>query len=362
MTHALRSITLHFAPAADDAKGTDAIRGQLSALRQIGRDLWLASDEANTVERLSPADDGEHWGDHASLRLADCLALPADEAEEIDIEGLDFDGRNLWVVGSHGLKRRKPKRKDDAAKGIARLAELRADGNRYLLARIPMEQGDDGRWLPLAQGGARLMGSDRGNVLIEALRTDPHLAPFLAIPSKDNGLDVEGIAVGDDRVLLGLRGPVLRGWAIVLELRIVEAAPGLLALAPLEDDDDPTRPYRKHFLDLRGLGVRDLCRDGKDLLVLAGPTMDLDGPAAVYRWKNAFKAKAPQLLAMEDLPEVVEVPYGTGEHDAHDHPEGITLFRGDRGGKAQLLVVYDSPDRQRERGGASVTADVFPLR
>lgn len=361
MTQSLRSITLQFAPAADDAAGTDALRGQLSGLRQIGRDLWLASDEANTVERLSPQDDGT-FGDHASLRLADCVALPADEEEEIDIEGLDFDGRNLWVVGSHGLKRKKPKKKDKDDEGIARLAELRADGNRYLLARIPMEKGEDGRWLPLAQGGARLMGSDRGNVLIEALRTDEHLAPFLAIPSKDNGLDIEGIAVGDDRVLLGLRGPVLRGWAIILELRLVEAFPGLLGLGPLEDENDPTRPYRKHFLDLRGLGVRDLCRDGKDLLVLAGPTMDLDGPAAVYRWKGAFKAKKPQLLLKDDLEEVIEVPYGTGEHDAHDHPEGISLFRGEKGEKAGLLVVYDSPDRRRQSGSASVAADVFPLR
>ena len=36
-------------------------------------------------------------------------------------------------------------------------------------------------------------------------------------------------------------------------------------------------PYRKHLLELGGLGIRDLCVDGDDLLILAGPTMDLDG-------------------------------------------------------------------------------------
>ncbi|MNG03413.1 hypothetical protein D3C84_864920 [compost metagenome] len=35
--------------------------------------------------------------------------------------------------------------------------------------------------------------------------------------------------------------------------------------------------YRKHFFALNGLGFRDLCTSGDDLLILAGPTMDLDG-------------------------------------------------------------------------------------
>ena len=108
--------------------------------------------------------------------------------------------------------------------------------------------------------------------LTAALQDDPYLGPSLAIPAKENGLDVEGLAVLGDRVLLGLRGPVLRGWATILEVE------------PQPDPQDPSRltlgspPYRQHFLDLDDLGVRDLCRDGNDVLVLAGPSMGLDGP------------------------------------------------------------------------------------
>ncbi len=40
------------------------------------------------------------------------------------------------------------------------------------------------------------------------------------IPGKDNGFDIEGLAVREDRLLLGLRGPVLRGHAFVLELSL----------------------------------------------------------------------------------------------------------------------------------------------
>lgn len=361
MTRALRTILLHFAAAADDSAAPDGLRGQLSAVRQAGPHLWLASDEMNSVERLSRTGDGA-WGEHRMVPLDALMPLPGGPEEEIDIEGMDFDGGYLWVVGSHGLKRRKPRPKKEAAREIGRLAELRADGNRYLLARYPTAEAD-GEWTLCEgeEGGrrpARLAGGDRGNVLTEALRFDPHLAPFLAIPSKDNGFDVEGLAVRGDRVFLGLRGPVLRGWAVVLELAVEEEAPGLLRLARI----GPGRqPYRKHFLDLRGLGVRDLCLHGDDLLILAGPTMDLDGPAAVYRWAGALDAEEEQLLGKDALEEVVGIPYGTGEHAAFDHPEGLTLFWEDGATEPALLVVYDSPDSRRMHGDAAVHADVFPL-
>jgi hypothetical protein len=46
------------------------------------------------------------------------------------------------------------------------------------------------------------------------LAEDPHFEGFIrtkVIPGKDNGFDSEGLAVADDRVFIGLRGPVLRG-------------------------------------------------------------------------------------------------------------------------------------------------------
>ena len=46
--------------------------------------------------------------------------------------------------------------------------------------------------------------------------------------------------------------------------------------------------YRLSFLHLNGLGIRDLVRQGEDVLVLAGPSMDLDAPFALYRWHGAF--------------------------------------------------------------------------
>ena len=366
MAERTQSILLHFAAEADDAPGKDALRGQLSAVVQTGGNLWLGSDEANSVERLSQTEPGV-FGRHRVFDLSDFLELPGPKDEEIDIEGLDVGDGYLWLIGSHSLKRRKAKPDGDPDKQIARLAELTADGNRYLLARVPLARNKHDEWVLRdrttddgeERTAARLMGGDRGNLLMDALRLDPHLGPFLEIPGKDNGLDIEGLAVHGSRIFLGLRGPVLRGWAVLLEIRIEDAAPGLFRLAPINKDGDLVR---KHFLDLRGLGVRDMCLHGSDLLILAGPTMDLDGPAGIFRWKHALKADESVLLGRDDLKEVMSVPYGTGEHDACDHPEGLALFASDGGNAEKLLVVYDSPDARRMRGESGVRADLFSLK
>jgi GNAT superfamily N-acetyltransferase len=154
-------------------------------------------------------------------------------------------------------------------------------------------------------------------------------------------------------VYLGLRGPVLRGWAVVLELRpeVDPDAPERLRLTAFDDG----RPYRKHVLRLRGLGIRDLCPHDDDLLVLAGPTMDLDGPVHVFRWHGALQADTPQVVRGDLLTRELDLPYGEG----HDHAEGIGVL-----GPADspyLLVVYDSPSPARLTDDGSVLADVVRL-
>ena len=59
-------------------------------------------------------------------------------------------------------------------------------------------------------GIARLPIGKKQGELAKALKRDAHLGPFRKIPSKENGFDVEGIAARGSRLLLGLRGPVLR--------------------------------------------------------------------------------------------------------------------------------------------------------
>jgi hypothetical protein len=98
--------------------------------------------------------------------------------------------------------------------------------------------------------------------------------------------------------------------------------------------------------------VRDLCPDGDDLLVLAGPSMDLDGPVRVYRWHGAAGADAPGVVRDEELTIELELPFGAGD----DHAEGIALLSG-----GELLVVYDSPAPARLTRPGAVLADVVAL-
>ncbi|NJR75100.1 MAG: DUF3616 domain-containing protein [Scytonema sp. CRU_2_7] len=320
--------------------------------------LWLGSDETSTIERLSFV-DATNFAEHKQFHVADFISLPAPEEEEIDIEGLAYADYYLWLIGSHSYKRKKPKPKHSDEKNIQRLAKIASEANRYIIGRIPLVNGE---LLPVCQhpknpnvqlSAAKLEVTKQGNFLMEALADDPHLGFFVkaAIPGKDNGFDMEGIAVSKNRVFLGLRGPVLRGWAMILEIELENSSPELLKLKKIGDDG---KEYKKHFLFLNGLGIRDLLLDGEDLLVLAGPTMDLDGPVQVYRVKNGEHLRENVL----NYPELVlDIPYGNRD----DHAEGMTLFHDMTEGPS-LLAVYDAPAKDRLVGDGGVLADVFKLK
>src|SRR6185295_8446322 len=107
----------------------------------------------------------------------------------------------------------------------------------------------------------------------------------------------------------------LRGWAVVLELQVDTSDGSQLVLKEFE----PNRSYRKHFLDLSGLAVRELSFQGADLLVLAGPTMVLDGPTILYRWKDALNTSGESLVKGDRLTVEMQIPFGQGA----DHAEGV---------------------------------------
>ncbi len=335
----------------------------LSAVRVEGDVLWLAGDETATLERLVLDDphaptrgDGQR-----TYRLADLVDLPGPPDEEADLEGIARSGDWLWTVGSHSLARRRIKAKHSEAKARKRLSQVRRDPNRFVIARLAVQADADGRPEPVrtADDGRRsaIVAAPDTETLTDLLADDEHLAPFLAIPSKDNGLDVEGLAVLGDSLLVGLRGPVLRGWAVVLEVHPVDDGPGRLALGAFPDGSR----YRKHLLDLDGLGVRDLCPHGDDLLVLTGPTMALSGPVRVYRWHGAAGTDTDRVVRGDELTRELELLHGDGV----DHAEGIALLDADADGPAEadrrLLVVYDSPAPARLPTDLTVVADTLPL-
>ena len=358
----LRRLPLHF----DEASKAGMTHVNLSAVRADGHHLWVAGDETATLERLTAVvEDGRVLGyDHqVSVPLAELVDLPGPHDEEADVEGLARSGPWLWAIGSHSLKRKRIRDHDRDDKARRRLGKVVREPNRFVLVRLPV---DPATGLPARE--VDVDGETRTAAVLGAhdddlsthLADDDLVAPFLAIPSKDNGLDVEGIAVhhspDGDRLWVGLRGPVLRGWAVLLELRprTHRKDPGRLVLEEFADG----ATYRLHLLDLRGLGIRDLCPDGDDLLVLSGPSMGLSGPVRVHRWVGGCVTEAADVVRAARLPVVLDLPHGQGE----DHPEGITLLPADVTGTVEhLLVVLDSPAPQRHTPDGGMLADVWEL-
>ncbi|MDT0348897.1 DUF3616 domain-containing protein [Pseudonocardia charpentierae] len=340
----------------------DVVRGgshdNLTAVRVDGEHLWVAGDETATIDRLvlDPVPTPSRAGRQRSFRLADLVQLPGPPGGETDLQGIARSGGWLWAVGSHALVRRRPKPIHDDGKVVRRLGKLRRDPNRFVIVRLAVQLGVDRRPEPVrvARDGRRsaLIGAPRAESLVDLLRADAHLAPFLTIPGQDNGFDVGGLAVVGDRLYVGLRGPVLRGWAVVLELRPAQdpTDPGRLALGIFPEG----ARYRKHVLDLGGLGVRDLCPDGDDLLVLAGPTMALSGPVRVHRWRDAVADGGGPVVRDAEL--AVETVLTNG--DGVDHPSAISLLGPDPlDARARLLVVYDNPSADRRPWADTVLAD-----
>lgn len=362
MSHRSNFALLSFDPAFA------SLRNGLSVAQQIDDTLWVANDETTSLERLQIQDatpgDVVTCDEHQSFQLLEYLDLPLPKQDaEIDIEGLAYthDSGYLWLVGSHSLKRKKAEAGTPAQKNIKRLSTVEAQGNRFLLARIPVVRQNDGYALARkvdADGrtAAQLHGNEVSNDLTTAIAEDPQLRDFLSIPGKDNGFDIEGLVVIGSRLLLGLRGPVLRGWAVLLEIEpeLNDASTDMLVLKKIGPDG---RRYRKHFFALNGLGLRDLCTSGDDLLILAGPTMDQDGPVTVFRWRGGFASDEESVVFTDQLEKVLDVPFGQG----NDHAEGMCLFEsGEQLGEV-LLILYDSAAQSRKHGDTDVEGDLFIL-
>lgn len=369
-------------------EGSEAeeIVGDLSAatFTPDGR-LWLASDELSggkiTLSALTPLET-DVYGRHQSFPIDGAVDLLEEigKKAEADIEGLDFADGYLWLTGSHSTKRARPKQKK-AKKDLERLAEVEMELNRYLVGRLPLADGAPVRRVadPKHPGrtltAARLADGEGGNALVEALLGDDHFGPFLRtvhkengrrellpLASKENGFDIEGLAALDGRLFLGLRGPVLRGWACLLEIVCVETGEGRLGLDRI---DGSKRRYRKHFLDLDGLGIRELAVDGEDLLILAGPTMTLDGALRLFRLRRPGELDEDSVTGQDDgqdggqdggpLQPLFDLPFGLGG----DFAEGMAVTSWH--GRPAVLVVYDGPLAARRPAPGSVLADIFAL-
>ncbi|CAA9342379.1 MAG: hypothetical protein AVDCRST_MAG71-2328 [uncultured Lysobacter sp.] len=336
----------------DHDPGTDEkpIGDDVSALARIGNTLFCATDEGSSIESLAWDGKAQRYGAHRCLPLADVFDLPDGDEGEMDIEGLAIDDGWLWIVGSHSLKRSKLRDGDD----LRRMPEIKTDRNRCFLGRMPLVERAPGMFEPVKRDGQRRAAAlhirkDGSNAIRRRLGKDPLLAPFMRAPAKENGFDIEGLAVIGDRVFLGLRGPVISKVAMLVELRITDGGRGGLKLAEVAEGLD----YLLHPMLLDGLGVRDLLYVDGRLLILGGASMGLSGPQAIYAL-DALPARGHH-LARDRIHRVMCLPIVDGA----DHAEGIVMHTD--GNTQLLMVVCDSPAPARRKDPRALRADLYRM-
>lgn len=303
------TFTTHPEPVFLDYAGAanlEEVLGNLSGCAADGSTLWTVSDEGRSVERLEREDGDYRFVEQMDL---DALFPELPSGKEADLESVDVADGRVWLCGSHCRVRRKATVDGLPDPGFRRRS------SRHLLGSFRTTGRRSGRQAVPALGEGSLR---------RRLREDPFLGPFLALPSKENGLDIEGLVVLGSRAMLGLRGPVIDGLAVVVEFRLERNATAREAA------------LRLHFIDLRGLGIRDLARHGDDVLVLAGPVTAADGPFGLHRWTPANTGRAQRAELLHPFP------------ISRERPETVCAL--DRDGRQGALVLYDSPVGGRLEG------------
>ena len=182
------------------------------------------------------------------------------------------------------------------------------------------------------------------------LSDDALIGPFVDHPCKENGLDVEGLAVEGETVLLGLRGPVVGSHAMIVRMEMKATKKGRLKPRKLKNGER----YSVQAVDLDGQGIRDLHWQGDRLLILSGATTDLEALQSVFAIED-YDPDRP-VYPRDMLKRVLDLPAIRGS----DHAEGIAPI--EIGGKTKLLVAYDSPRPERTGGKKRrLTADLFGI-
>lgn len=211
----------------------------------------------------------------------------------VDLEGITTDGSYVYVVGSQS----KSKGGD-----LAGLVRFRFDAREQ---RVEAAEAVSGLKRFLAANVAELRGMEEKKY-------------------KDGGINVEGLAWDSrgERLLLGLRSPVVDGHALVVPLRLRDPRGEFTA------DNLEVEGAKAIRLPLGGAGIRSIEHDGRArvfrVITGAGPNsekMDFK----LWEWDGD-----------EARPALREL----GTYDRRLKPEGVT--RASSGGRDFTFIVFDT--------------------
>ncbi len=264
--------------------------------------MALATDEGTQLEIFTPSNNSQ-WQSSQLITLSN-------SPEEIDLEALAWRKPYLYALGSHSAKRKKINRDLTQKQNLKRLQQTSEEKARQQLFRIQLND--------------QLQAVDIQSLSLQPLiKQDATLKAFAGLPSKENGIDIEGLAVDNKgRLLIGFRGPVLRGNITPL-MRV-----------QLKKKRFEIKKSKLLYLPLNGRGVRGLSETSQGFLVLSGAVGDQPLSYQVHLWsgKNALPgrdAPASALLYLCDLPA------------SNGKPEGIQ-FLSQSAKQIDFMIVEDS--------------------
>lgn len=300
-------------PPAVAVEGTIDHGDNVSAVVATDRFLIVGADEGAALQVLT-------WTDHGLKVVKPPIALPANG--EADIEGMAIrkpaeNGRfTVFAIGCHCKNRDKVDEEKKLQKNRERLATVKEETSRANVFRLTVD----------AETGA-VIGNPEHVSLAPILKAIPILQRFTEIPSKENGIDIEGLVAGPDgKLYAGFRGPVLRGNFV----------PVLVF-----DFDHPDKADLR-FVNLGGLGIRDITAVSGGFLILAGPVGDGRPDYRIFFWDGADEIPGKDRPGKTGPEELTEVPLPTSDAKA----EGLAVLE-EHDKKYDVLLVFDGPDDGR---------------
>lgn len=259
-----------------------------------------------------PGTDGVYFVDDS--RPGQILYMPLDQSGQqagdikpidyggavADPEAITYGGSFFYVIGSQSH--------NDV-------------GERNALARFALNPADQ-----TLQGTAEVATNLRDFLLSNV----SELQPYADTKGNEGGLNIEGMAwdPSGDRLLLGLRSPIIEGNALLIPLKLKDPR------APFSTDNFSVGSPIK--LPLGGLGVRDIqydARVGAFLLIAGAPTHGEEKNFALWEW-NGDESQNPEAAPKE-----------ISRLDSRMKPEGIT--RAKIAGREFLFVVGDGSRYQK---------------